>query len=77
MLKKILYVIVVIVIIVILAIMWTDTKNKKEAPVESNTSEQLGSTDNSSSINDEVDSINIDSGIDADLNGVDAEINTL
>lgn len=71
MLKKILYVIVVIAVIVVLAIMWTNSKKEVvENPV---ITEQQDST----SITDELDSINIDSGIDADLNSIDADLKTL
>lgn len=79
MLKKILYVIVVIVIIVILAIMWTDSKNKKvEAPVvNSENTNTTAQSDTTASINNELDSINVDSGIDTDLKSVDVDVKTL
>ena len=77
MLKKILYAIVVIVIIVILAIMWTDSKNKKvEAPLV-NSENTTTQSDTTASINSELDSINVDSGIDTDLKSVDADVKTL
>ncbi len=75
MFKKVLYIIIVLVIIVILAIMWKDSnKTESPAPVDQ-TTEQIGQK--SPSITEEIDSINVDSGIDADLEQIDNEINTL
>ena len=73
MLKKILYAIIVIVIIVILAIMWQDSKKAVAPAVETN---QVQST-SPSEINKDIDNIDVQSGIDTDLNTLDADIKTL
>ncbi len=55
--------------------MWKDS-NKTESPAPlDQTTEQIGQK--SPSITEEIDSINVDSGIDADLEQIDNEINTL
>lgn len=77
MLKKILYAIVVIAIIIILAIMWTDSNKKKienQAPVIDNNVQQV---DTSASFSNELDSVDVNSGIDADINSIDTSIKTL
>lgn len=80
MLKKILYVIVVIAVIVVLAIMWTDSK-KETFPQDNqatvNGGQQTAPVNTNESIKSEMDSINLESGIDADINGVNADIKTL
>jgi len=73
MFKKILYTIVVIVIIIILTIMWKDS-NKQEPIPEMPLNEQV---DTGKEITTEIDNINVESGIDADLNAIDADLNTL
>lgn len=73
MFKKILYAIVVIVIIIILAMMWKDS-NKQEPIPEVPANEQVNEN---KEITNEIDSINIESGIDADLNAIDSDLNTL
>jgi hypothetical protein len=74
MLKKILYIIVVIVVIVILAIMWKDSK-KTEAPIQNQESQVQN--DSPKTISDDIDKINVDAGIDSDLNNIDQDIKTL
>ncbi|HAE36917.1 MAG: hypothetical protein UR85_C0003G0094 [Candidatus Nomurabacteria bacterium GW2011_GWF2_35_66] len=76
MLKKILYAIVIIVIIIILAIMWNGNKKEVVAPVTSTTNDG-GTLSTEPSLSNEIDSINLDAGIDADLNSMDADIKTL
>lgn len=76
MFKKILYAIVVIVIIVILAIMWTDGKKEVIAPLApASNNESTSSTE--PSLSTEIDNINLDAGIESDLNAMDADIKTL
>lgn len=80
MLKKILYIIVVIAVIVVLAIMWTDSKKEEKLldnQATTNTEQQATSVDTNESIKSEMDNINLESGIDADINGVNADIKTL
>lgn len=74
MFKKILYIIIVIVIIIILTIMWKGSKKEEIVPVD-----QTGQLQNDSpaEINKDLDSMNIDAGIDADLNAIDADLKTL
>ncbi len=73
--KKILYTIIVIAVIIVLSVMWTNNKNNKvEAPIITN-QEQV--SDNSDSTSSEVDTISVDSGINADLNSIDADLSTL
>ena len=76
MLKKILYAIIVIVIIVILAMMWQDSKNKQETVLPVDQAGQV-ETDSPANINQDLDSINVDAGIDTDLNAIDADVKTL
>ncbi|HAQ02770.1 TPA: hypothetical protein DEP30_03010 [Candidatus Nomurabacteria bacterium] len=81
MLKKILYVIVVIAVIVVLAIMWTDSK-KEGLPQDDQATvngdrQGAPAVNTNESIQSEMDTINLDSGIDADINGVNTDIKTL
>ena len=75
MFKKILYAIVVIVIIIILAMMWKDSNKQEPIPEVQKTEKVDNST--SEEMTSEIDSINVDSGIDADLNAMDSDLNTL
>ena len=55
--------------------MWKDS-NKVESPAPVNqTTEQVGQ--NATGITNEIDSINVDAGIDNDLNQIDNDIKTL
>ena len=84
MFKKILYVIVIIAIIVVLAIMWTDSKNKNtEIQPESQAVSTNGSQNDTleanteSSMSDELDKVDINSGIDTDIGSMDTDIKSL
>jgi len=76
MLKKILYAIIVIVIIVILAVMWQDSKNKKEEVLPVDKAGQV-QADSTTSINKDIDNIDVNAGIDADMNTIDTDVKTL
>ena len=74
--KKTLYITAIIAIIIVLLALWAKSNNKKaEAPTfDSNKSGQI---DTATSLNTTVDNINVDSGIDSDLNSIDADLKTL
>ncbi len=83
MIKRILYVILVIVIIVIITIMWKQPK-KEDLVItnqDGNTTTQVEETavkvDTSTSINNELDNMNINSGIEVDLNSMNKDLETL
>lgn len=83
MLKKILYTILAIAIIIILGIMWKNTRNDDLlAPVANqNTStntdnEEVVKTEEPST-SEELDAMDINSGIDTDLSSMSADIETL
>jgi hypothetical protein len=81
MLKKILYVIVIIAVIVILAIMWSDSRKEETAPIANDASNGVvdGTTQTESpeSIVNDINSLEVTTGIDTDLNQVDADIKSL
>lgn len=56
--------------------MWNGNKKEVVAPVTSTTNDG-GTLSTEPSLSNEIDSINLDAGIDADLNSMDADIKTL
>jgi hypothetical protein len=75
-----LYGIVIIVVIILLTIMWTDNGKKEVTPpvvTPPVTVNEEVTPVAEPSLSSEIDNINLDSGIDADLNAVDTDIKTL
>lgn len=83
MLKKILYGVLILVIIIILTIMWKEPKieapnvNEQNTPAQNQNDWTISTIDTPTSINNDLNNINVDAGIDAELNSIDAELKTL
>ncbi len=84
MLKKILYGILVLAIIIIISLMWKESKT--EAPTTQIDNQKVPEqvtevvkvqVDTPASISSDLDKINVDAGIDSDLNTVDTNIKAL
>ena len=78
MFKKIVYIVIAIIVIIILALAWRGSKGDTPSTVTENQTEDKNIQNESpKAINDEIDNIQIDSGIDTDLNSMDKDIKTL
>lgn len=81
--KKILYGILVIVIIIIFTIVWENSQKSRTDNEINNQNigrelkDQTVPNESAVSISNDINKIEIDSGIDADLNAMDKEIETL
>ena len=76
--KKILYIILVIVIIVVLAMIWRKPKSEAPTNVSNNNSAPVTNTvETKANIGNELSNMNIDTGINNDLNSVDKDIKSL
>ncbi len=80
--KKILYTVIAVIIFVILALVWKNYKKENVTPIANeNLPAQINNNqsqnDSPKSINDELDKMEINAGIDTDLNSVDKDIKTL
>lgn len=83
--KKIIYTIVIIIVIILFTIFWKDS-NKEPAPVlpivapsevQEGTTQPVVQPDTPATINGDLDKMDINSGIDTDLNSMDGDIKTL
>jgi hypothetical protein len=83
--KKIIYTIVIIIVIILFTIFWKDS-NKEPAPVlpavtpsevQEEATQPVFSPDTPTTINGDLDKMDINSGIDTDLNSIDGDIKTL
>ena len=77
--KKIFLTIIVIALLIVLTIIWTNKNTEAPAviEIENKPSEPIIKEDSSEAINSDIDNINVDSGIDTELETIDADIKTL
>lgn len=82
--KKLLYGILVILIIIVFTVVWKNSQKDKTGGEVENTNtpqtevkDQTVKKESAASISEDINKINVDSGIDSDLNAIDTDLKTL